>query len=212
MKNPLKLSIQQTKLCKKCFKNFKIDDFYEFVNDDSILCPACQNLLVPHFIKFNISGIDGLAIYEYDENIKTLLYQFKGCYDIELAPLFFNRFKHELHFMYRNYIIVPAPSYKEDDEIRGFKHIDKMFENINLPILNIIEKTSPFKQAEHTKKERSWIFKYLKLVGNVDISNKNILIVDDVYTTGSTLKAMIALIRSAHPEKIKILVMSRRLI
>ena len=40
-------------------------------------------------------------------------------------------------------------------------------------------------------------------------SGKKVLIVDDVFTTGSTVNAMIDLIKPKNPKKIKILVMSK---
>lgn len=114
--------------------------------------------------------------------------------------------------MYRGYTMIPAPSYCKDDEKRGFRHIEEMFKNINLPIIYAIEKFYPFKQAEHKKRERGHISWYLRLINPDAITGKKILIVDDVSTTGSTLKALIKLVRGAKPKKIKILVMSKRVI
>ena len=156
--------------------------------------------------------IDGLAIYEYDDNIKATLYQLKGCYDIELAPVLLNRFKKELHLMYKGYTMIPAPSYYKDDERREFKHVEEIFKCINLPIVYAIEKIFPFKQAEHTRKERGHISQHLQMVKPKAITGKKVLIVDDVSTTGATLKALVKLIRSAKPKSIKILVMSKRVI
>ena len=187
-------------------------DLYQIINGDSYLCFSCQKKLIPHFQNFEIDGIEGLSIYEYDDNFKSLLYQFKGCYDIELAPIFLNRFKRELHLLYRNYVLVAAPSYYLEDEKRGFKHVEKIFECINLPVCYPIKKQTPFKQAEHSKKERGRIKEHLVLTNSEMIMNKNILIVDDVSTTGSTLKAIINLVRNVKPKKIKILVVSRRII
>ena len=201
-----------TKFCKICFKNIESADFYEIINGDSCICGLCTEKFIPRFIKFEIEGVDALAIYEYDDNIKSILYQFKGCYDIELAPVFFNRFKRELHLMYHGYTLIPAPSYYKDDEKREFRHIEEMFKCINLPIVYAIEKFYPFKQAEHKRKERGHISWYLRLIKPEAIVGKKILIVDDVSTTGSTLKALVKLVRGAKPKTIKILVMSRKVI
>lgn len=210
MKNQLKALENPIKHCKICFKLLKNNDLYEIINGDSCLCETCQNRLVPRFIKFEILGIDGLAIYEYDDNFKSLLYQFKGCYDIELALIFLNKFKNEINLMYHGYVIAPAPSYYLEDEKRGFKHVEKIFENVNLPILDVFKKTAPFKQAEHKRKQRKGIVHYLKLVFPEKLKGKKVLIVDDVCTTGATLKALVMLVRTAKPKTIKILVVSKR--
>ena len=201
-----------TRHCKTCFKIINCSDFYEVFKGDSCLCEMCQQKLKPLFIKFEIEGIDGLTIYDYDDNIKSLLYQFKGCYDIELANVFLNRFKKELNVMYQNYILLPAPSYYLKEEKRGFNHVNKIFEVLNLPIINVFSKTAPFKQAEHTKKDRAKIGQFFVLNKPNEITNKNVLIVDDVYTTGATMKALVRLVKTMKPKKIKILVMAKRLI
>ena len=188
------------------------NDLYEVLNRDSCICELCQSKLVPRFINFEIDGVDGLSIYEYDDNIKAILYQLKGCYDVELAPVFLNRFKNELHLIYRKYLLVAAPSYIEEDDNRGFRHVEEIFRCLNLQIIYPITKTSHFKQAENTRKSRKGISHYLQLTSPDEIKDKNVLIIDDVSTTGSTIKAMINLVKKAGVKKIKILVMSKRII
>ena len=188
----------------------KSDSFYETINDDSCLCRECQNKLIPHFLKFRVAGVNGLAIYKYDDNIKSLLYQFKGCYDIELAPIFMNNFKKELKAMFKGYIVVPAPSFNDDDKAREFNHVIEMFKFLNLPILHIVNKVSRYKQAENKKRARGQIIDHFSCEPLEEIKNKKLLIVDDVMTTGSTLKAMVGLLLPGHPKTIKILVMAKR--
>ena len=153
-----------------------------------------------------------VVIYKYDSTIKTYLYQFKGCFDYELYPVFLFRFKFMLHFMYRDYYIVPAPSYKEDDEKRGFNHVEMIYSVLNLKILKLFIKTEHHKQTDCTRNERSEIYKYMKVNSNVDVKGKKILLVDDVFTTGSTMKSMIKLLKQLKPSKIKILVLSKTII
>ncbi len=198
------------KHCKICFKLLKSDSLYEIYNDDSCVCEQCQNKLAPHFQKFRIGGVDGVAIYRYDDNIKSLLYQLKGCCDIELSPIFFNRFKNELKTMYKGYVVVPAPSYVVEDSNREFNHVIEIFKFLNLPIYHIVNKITPFKQAEHSKRRRVEIIDHLQVTSLSEINNKKVLIVDDVMTTGSTLKAMISLLSKGRPKIMKILVMAKR--
>ena len=208
---PLKTFKIPTKNCKTCFKIIKTDSLYEIINGDSCLCEQCQEKLVPKFISFTVSGVKGTAVYEYDDNIRSLLYQLKGCFDIELAPIFLNSFKKELHFKYIDYILVPAPSFYEEDNKREFNHVVEIFKSINLPFVKCVNKISQFKQATHVKRERKEIIEHFEGENLSLIKNKKVLIVDDVITTGSTLQSMIAIIRKGFPKDIKILVMAKRI-
>lgn len=104
--------------------------------------------------------------------------------------------------------MIPAPSYQKNDEERGFNHVEEMFSVLNLKMKKCIHKTKQVKQADLTTKERQEIGSVLE-IDNVDLSGKNVLLVDDVYTTGSTIKAMINLVRQKGAKKIKVLLMSK---
>lgn len=155
-----------------------------------------------------IGNIKGYHIYDYDEEVQGKLYQLKGCFDIELAGIFLDYLRLYLSIKYFGYVIVPAPSSKEADEERGFNHVVEMFKSLKLKMLTCVHKTTNIKQSDLNAEERKNIKNHLT-IDDVDLSNKKILIVDDVYTTGSTVKAMIELIKSKNPKKIKVLVMSK---
>ena len=193
-----------------CFQEFKENDLFHILND-VFICNKCFQELIPVFRKFDVNGYNALAIYDYTEVIRKTLYQFKGCFDIELFDIFFARYARELRLMYHGYVMVPIPSSKQDDERREFNHVEEMFKILKLPFIKTIEKTSGVKQANSTLDERKNISKYLKLIDGANLNNKKVLIVDDVYTTGNTMKAAIHLVESLNPKKIKVLVMSKTL-
>ena len=70
-------------------------------------------------------------------------------------------------------------------------------------------KTSHFKQAEKGAKKRQQIRKHLSLMPNISLKNEDVLIVDDIYTTGATLKTAINLIEKLNPRSIQILVLAK---
>ena len=169
----------------------------------------CYHEIKPAFIKFKVNKYKALAIYEYDDRIKKLLYQFKGCFDIEIFDVFLSRYARELRLIYDGFVMVPIPSYKEDDEIREFNHVEEMFKILKFKSLNVLAKTKKVKQANLSFKERKEIKNILDITNGELLRNKKVLIVDDVYTTGSTMAAAISLIEQYHPKKIAILVMSK---
>ncbi len=84
-----------------------------------------------------------------------------------------------------------------------------MFSLLNLDMCCCIHKTSDVKQSDCSAKQRQEIGKHLAIDENVHLKNKKVLIVDDVFTTGSTVRAMIKLILRCKPKKIEVLVMSK---
>lgn len=202
-------STKSTQICKICFKQIRIVGFFILFNDKQIVCNKCLNKLVTHIEKFHTLTYSCLSIYHYDETIKSLLFQLKGCNDFELAPIFLYRFSNELHIKYHNYYLVPAPSYFKEDENRGFNHVIEIFRCLKLPYIPIIKKSRYYKQSEHNKTNRNDVADVLCIDNKYSVSGLNILIVDDVFTTGSTVSSMIKLLEPLNPKKIKVLVMSK---
>lgn len=161
-------------------------------------------------LKETIDGVSGEIIYAYDDFIRDILFRFKGCDDIELKDVFFERRALLFHLKYKDYTLINVPSNKSEDERRGYNHVVKMFEQLKLPILSVVHKKIEFKQSDLTSKQRKDIINKLQ-IDNVDLRNKKILIIDDVTTTGNTLKAMISLIKDKKPRDIKFLIMSKHL-
>ena len=126
-----------------------------------------------------------------------------------MKDIFLNLFIKELKIYFSGYKVIPIPSYKKDDELRGFNHVVEVFKIIGLNVLQIIEKTEHFKQAEKSAKERQSIKKYLQLNTEKSLKNDRVLIVDDIYTTGSTMKAAINLVEKLNPKEIKVLVLAK---
>ena len=150
-----------------------------------------------------------MSFYDYSEFIKKQIYLFKGCFDYEMKDIFLNLFIKELRIHYQGYIIIPVPSYKNDDEIRGFNHVIEVFKQLSLDIYPVVEKTEHFKQAEKSAKDRQSIKKYLQLNSMKQLTKEKVLIVDDIYTTGATMKAVINLVEKLNPREIRVLVLAK---
>ena len=178
-------------------------------DSDACICPKCQDELDPKFISFKVDGYKALAVYEYTPFIKNLIYLYKGCFDYELNETFLNLYIKEIKMRFRGYKIIPIPSYVEDDKKRGFNHVLEAFKKVGLEVLPIIEKTAHQKQADQTAKKRKEIGKYLAFKEKINLENTKVLIVDDIYTTGSTMRATINMVERLNPKDIKVLVLAK---
>ena len=198
----------RTKHCKICFEEIEEDSLHSLLFKDAKICHKCYLKFKPKFTRFKIGEIDGYHIYDYDEEVQNELYKLKGCNDYELAGAFLDYQRVFLSIKYFGYTMVPAPSAEDADKERGFNHVQEIFKSLKLKMNCCIHKTSNVKQSDLSATERKNIKKHL-IIDDVDLSKKRILIVDDVYTTGSTVKAMIDLVKSRGAKKIKVLVLSK---
>ncbi len=174
-----------------------------------MLCKECFSLLNAKFINYQIGAIHALAVYDYDDHIKNLIYKFKGCYDYELKDVFLFRYINYLKIRYKDYVIVPVPSSKFDDEKRGFNHVVEIYKCLGFKMYEVIKKISKEKQSSKTSKERLKVDKMLVSQNIEQIRDKKVLIVDDIYTTGSTIARTIELVKKGKPKDIKVLVIAK---
>lgn len=205
----MKILKNQTNHCKICFKEINDFSLHNFLNKNNVVCEECFKKFVPKFIHFKHGDVRCLSIYNYDANIKDLLYKYKGCYDYELKSVFLNRYLWYLKLKYYGFKVITLPSYALDDERRGFNHVKEIAKLLNLPILDILIKTKPHKQADQTAAGRKKIKEVLQLSHVEAIENNKILILDDVHTTGSSIQAAIDLIKEGKPKKIEVLVIAK---
>lgn len=200
----------KTSFCKCCFQEIKGESFHSLIYQKQYICIKCFYESNPLFHRFKIGKYHSLAIYEYDNFIKEKLYQLKGCKDIELAPIFLDYFRLYLKLKYHGYFVIGGPYHEDDLNERGFDQNTEIFKIAGFKVHHPILKKYRFKQSDLHKAERAEIYDKLEFVGHEDLKNKKVLIVDDVYTTGSTIKAMIKMLEKFQPKKIKILVLSYR--
>ena len=196
-------------LCKVCFKKIEKTGINSLFKKCTI-CQSCYNSLDVIFQKIKIDDINGIAIYSYNKTMEKLIFQFKGCFDVELKTIFLERHLSELRLMYKDYVIVPIPSHINSDKERGFNHVEEVFAELKLPIYPCLKKKYNFKQSDLSKREREKIINKLFIEKGELVKNKKVLLVDDVITTGSSLKAGINLLKKYFPKKIELLILCKK--
>jgi ComF family protein len=163
--------------------------------------------MAPHEEIFSLEGIPVRCLYPYNERIRSLLYQFKGCGDSELKDVFLARQAPLLHWLYHGYLLAPAPSFRAKDEARGFNHVQLMFSLLKLPFIEPFIKTDDVKQADNSYAERQRIGEHIRFDETVSVRGRKILFVDDLLTTGATAKACCRLLKEHGARKVAILTM-----
>jgi len=115
-----------------------------------------------------------------------------------------------------DYVLLPVPLEKRKLKWRGFNQSEEIGKEIskflNIPLINDIlfkiKETLP--QVELSEKEREENIKGVFIIRNrKKISGKKILLVDDVYTTGSTMKECAQLLKKAGAKEVIGIVIAR---
>ncbi len=141
-------TIKKQYYCLVCFKNLlEISTFQSLSFFHPTLCETCfKKLEVANFqMEFHHYSIQ--ILFYYNDFLKSLIYQFKGCYDIALAPIFLDYHLKQLKQKYKGYVIVYPPSYEKENQKRGFQHVKEMVKTLNLPIYDIFYKNKDYKQS-----------------------------------------------------------------
>lgn len=157
------------------------------------MCGRCYRSFQPYWYSFSVGEIKCYCLYPYNESIKTAIFNLKACGDIEIAPLLLGYSKPFIKLRFRGYTIVPAPSFKEKNEARGFNHVIEIFRHLGMRIITPIIKTEDIKQSSQRYKNRQLIGNHLAYVGE-EVINQKILLVDDICTSGATIQACSSLL------------------
>jgi len=200
--------------CLICFKRLnKESSLSSLFSTNNIICNECLSKFKVLNSHLKILGVDTWFLYEYDSFFKQLLYRYKGCYDIALKDTFLYMFKDKIRLLYSNYIIVYPPSSEKDDLKRGFIHIERICDCLHMKTKQLFSKKFHYKQSDQHFSDRHLIDKVITLKDKVD-KTKKYLIIDDIYTSGSTIKTIIKLLisKGVLKENIKVIVLAKTII
>lgn len=127
------------------------------------------------------------SIYLYNDFLKEMISQYKFRGDYLLANAFAFRMKEKLRGAKFDYL-VPIPLSKERQFERGFNQSEALIVEAGLKATSLLQRTHSEKQSKKSRAERIHVPQVFRLDGQVDIQNKTIILIDDIYTTGSTLR------------------------
>ncbi len=181
--------------CKKCGK--------ELDKQEQEYCIDCQ--------RFSHSFDKGEAVFVYDPVMKRSISMFKYHNRREYARFYAREMEsHCRGFIERCApdVIMPVPVHPIKRRQRGFnqaelvaKELGKM---LQIPVVTDylvrIEKTTP--QKELTRQQRKANLRKAFAVRKKGVSYKRVLLIDDIYTTGSTLDALSELLKENHSKNV----------
>lgn len=210
---PVKVS--EGDICTECYSKLKIITGSvcficgkPLINNEQECCADC--LKRKHKFTF------GRALYAY-ESIQTSIYKFKYSNRQEYAEFFGKEMA--MHFaafvkLTKAEALIPVPISRSRRKKRGYNQAellaDVMGKQLNLPVYrNLVKRvknTLPQKELNAYERQKN-LKKAFKLAQN-DVKLNSIIVMDDIYTTGSTIDALAGVLLTSGVQKVYFLTLS----
>lgn len=183
------------------------------------ICPACEKkILRVDFYDRKFPAIEKvLRVTKYRGGSREMLRKLKFDNDLSVVPAMkkilddVGERPEILQLISGIDCVVPVPLHAERFSERGFNQTEEIFgewlAKKNLPMKNLLTRTRPTpKLYDMSKAEREKILSgVFSAAEAVDLRGQKILIVDDIFTTGTTCKECAKVLQSLGAEKIFVL-------
>jgi len=132
-------------------------------------------------------------IWDYNEEFKKLIFSYKYNRKKSLAKLIARLIEQEFKFIIQKEkidFIVSVPINRKRENERGYNQVDEILKQLNVNYVEIkrIKNTEKMHKLLNEKLREENIRGSFRIESDFDFRNKKILLVDDIITTGATLK------------------------
>jgi len=192
----------QEPLCYKCGR--------QIISNSSEYCDTCMS--------YNFSFDKAFSLWPYNSTVKTSLSNFKYRGRREFAEYYADKLYEHFHNALPKLnisAVVPVPIHPERLKNRGYNQAELIAEilakKLDLPIVTdylIRSKNTLAQKNLDPVSRRKNLREAFRINHNskfYEIQLKNILLIDDIYTTGSTADACSAVLKEAGTEKVYVL-------
>ncbi|MCL7746744.1 ComF family protein [Halalkalibacter alkaliphilus] len=151
-----------------------------------------------------------LSIYEYNAFLKEWLATFKFRGDAIIASFFTNKLANIYEKHFQGYVPVPIPLSKERLCARGFNQSSLLMKGW-ADAVEMLVRTEGEKQSKKNRKQRIRQFKQnpFLLKDGIQFNGENILLIDDIYTTGTTVRQAARVLKEKGAAKVASLTVAR---
>ena len=197
---------QQSQICQTCNAQFeKIPEKH---------CPRCckagEEIICNDCLVWSECGVEvsHRALYRYNLAMKDYFSKYKFQGDYILKSLFSSELKKYLEKYYHSYTKVVVPVSQSRLEERTFNQVSSVLDDANIPYIDIIQKKEGKKQSEKNRKQRIASENPFYIFQSENLPER-IVIIDDIYTTGTTISQIRQLLSEQGIKDIKSLSIAR---
>ncbi|MEW6408364.1 MAG: ComF family protein [Patescibacteria group bacterium] len=200
-------------ICKQCLLSIKLNN--------TLFCPVCrarlaENKRICHYDSPYLLAAAG----NYDDPVlQNLIHYFKYQSFENLAPILgeiITRYIENCKLKIENFIIIPIPLHPLRERERGFNQARLIAEfaarNLNLELadeLKRVKNNRPQVKLRNIEARAKNMINCFKIKNYEKIKGKNILLVDDVFTSGATMNEAIAILKANGAKRIIALVSAK---
>nr|WP_285851934.1 phosphoribosyltransferase family protein [Sporosarcina luteola] len=139
--------------------------------------------------------------------MREYLHQYKFLQDVALAGVFANELRSEL--ARKDAIVVPIPMHPQKKIERTFAHVEEMLASARIPFKDLLIKTNTEVMGEKTREERLSMRNLFAIKPGSTIHNTTYILVDDIYTTGTTLRHAASVLKEAGAKRVEAITLIR---
>lgn len=190
-------------ICHRCHKNF------DQLDGGCPICSApgegmCLNCCEWELTEYAGMIDSGRCLYRYNPPMKEFLHQYKFLKDAVLSEVFAAALKKELNG--QKSVIVPIPMNKAKLKERTFSQVDRLLDSASISYMHLLGKNEVGLGGK-SRSERMALHNVFWWEGN-QVPEK-VLLFDDLYTTGSTMRLAAKVLKEKGVKKIEILALIR---
>jgi len=192
-------------ICKVCFKDFTNEHILHVLINNTDLCLRCYRQLTRVAYR---SRAACRILFEYNNFFREKLYQYKGQGDYVLGSIFTSYDKWYLRLLYRDATLILPPTTPLSKFNFG---VEGLFQQLAIPMMSPFIKNRDYKQSMQGFSARKKIRDVITWHPQAQPLSPHVryIIVDDVVTSGETIRHLASLLRQRGAKSIEACVLAR---
>lgn len=149
-----------------------------------------------------------LSLFLYNDFLKEVIARFKFRGDYMIARVFAEPFQKQLNELTYD-LLVPIPLSEERLYERGFNQAEALIVESGFTPAHVLSRIHTEKQSKKARNERIHFPQVFQMAGDQLLAGKRIVLIDDIYTTGSTIRHAAKILKEAGAAQVQSLTLAR---
>ncbi|MFD9626041.1 ComF family protein [Peribacillus muralis] len=151
---------------------------------------------------------NNISLFHYNEYLKEIIAKYKYRGDYALASIFIPYLKEMLRDIEYD-LVTCIPLSDERLKERGFNQAQALVDLLGLRTVEVLTRIDMEKQSKKSRHERIALPQVFHVTKNDLLHNQSILVIDDIYTTGTTLRQAAKALKKAGAKEVSSITLCR---